>query len=321
MAAMQKELNVCFAPDNNYAAPCGAAIASIVENSSEGEFLTFHILHNNTFLPENIEKLSELSPSRKNFKLNFIKVDDSEFKDFPDYGHQPVWYRFKIPSLINAEKVLYLDCDVIALASLGEFFDIAMDGLAMCAVKDNIYRKLAKKYKLPPKQPYFNSGVVMMNCRYWREHKLESRFFDFIREDKSRAWLLDQNILNMLFGDKTKFVHLKYNFQYVAPFAFESCYIRDRKEYRQAAENPVVVHFFGPIKPWICGDGKLHPMQKLYFKYLALTPWKMSEQEWRKFESDNNKLYPSALRRHCIRAFTRNPQLLLKPYFWGRLFM
>ncbi len=318
---MQKEFNVCFAPDNNYAVPCAAAIASIVDFSANDEFYTFHILHSSTFLPENREKLASLSLPKKNFKINFIQVSDTEFKDFPDYGHQPVWYRFKIPSLINADKVLYLDCDVIAAASLREFFEIDMENFAMCAVKDNIHKKLAKKYKLPKGQPYFNSGVVMMNCKFWREHKIEEQFFSYIHEDPQRAWLLDQNILNMLFGHLTKFVHLKYNFQYVAPIAFESCYIHERQEYRQALKNPVIVHFFGSVKPWISGVGKMHPLQDLYLKYLAQTPWKMSESEESKFLEDNKKLYSSMKRKFILRAFSRNPQLLFKPYFWGRLFM
>ena len=318
---MKNEYNICFAPDDNYAVHCAAAMASISANAAPGEFIKFHILHSRGFSAENIAKLKSLNAGKSNFSVNFIQVGANIFKDLPNYGHEPVWYRLKIPSLLEADKVLYLDCDIIVPASLGGLFAIDIENFALAAVKDNIYKKLGRRFKLPKSQPYFNSGVCLINCRYWREHNLEAKFFEYIAEDPHRAWLLDQTILNILFGAQTKIIPLKYNFQYVPRIARESCFILDRAQYREALKSPVVIHFFDEFKPWLAGLGAMHPMQGEYFKYLQMTPWRKTPEQLGQFLKENKGKRLKTFLKLCLRAFKRNPQFLFKPYFWGRIFM
>ncbi|MDY6069434.1 MAG: glycosyltransferase family 8 protein [Opitutales bacterium] len=313
--------DICFAPDENYARCCAAAVVSISDNAKAGETFVFHILHNAELSQKSLQMLQTLKSKKDNFSVKLHLVGDEEFRGFPDYGHQPVWYRFKIPQLIQAKKVLYLDCDVIANASLADLFAEDLNGFALAAVKDNIYKKLGKKYKLPKNQPYFNSGVCLINCEYWRKNDLCGQFFDYIKQDPNRAWLLDQNILNILFGAKTKIINLKYNFQYVPRFAFESCYFADLRQYKEALKNPVIIHFFGEVKPWVAGLGALHPMQEKFITYLQQTPWKMQPDELRDFRLKNRKGKFAARLKLYFRAVKRNPQFLFKPYFWSRTLM
>ena len=318
---MQTEYNICLAPDANYSPHCAAAMASLSVNAADGEFIKFHILHSRDLPAENIEKLRALDTGRNNFSVNFIRVDENIFKGFPNYGHEPVWYRIKIPSLLEADTALYLDCDVIAAAPLAELFAQNMEGFALAAAKDNLYKKLGRKFKIPKGQPYFNSGVCLINCKYWREHNLEKEFFDYVAEDPQRGWLLDQTLLNILFGGKTKILPLKYNFQYVPKFARESCFYEDRAQFREALKSPVIIHFFDEFKPWLPGLGAVHPMQGEYFKYLQMTPWRKTPEELARFRELNEAGRRKAFLKLYLRAVKRNPQFLLKPYFWGRIFM
>ena len=42
------------------------------------------------------------------------------------------------------------------------------------------------------------------------------------------------------------------------------------EDFIESCNNPVIVHFVGPNKPWKVAQ---HPYKKIYDYYLSLTPW------------------------------------------------
>jgi len=85
---------------------------------------------------------------------------------------------------------------------------------------------------------YFNAGVFVADLNYWRSLNLEEKITQDVLND-GVTLMLEQDRLNLAFGDV--FQPLPITFNYPA-------YYED--SWQVAITNPLVVHFFGPNKPW-----------------------------------------------------------------------
>ncbi|WP_258019516.1 glycosyltransferase [Brachyspira hampsonii] len=93
------------------------------------------------------------------------------------------WFRLSIPSLIpDAEKIVYLDCDMIINSSLRELFLDDMGDYYDYVVKDVIDKikevKLAIGFNESDK--YFNASFLMINNKLWIKDNLEDKFYNTI---------------------------------------------------------------------------------------------------------------------------------------------
>lgn len=311
-------IHLCFAPDDNYAPCCAVAIASVARHMRPDRALHIHILDGG-LSEENKRKLAEIdAPNRPH--IHFVKIDPAEFTRFPTPS---VWYRFKIGSLLpGLDRVLYLDCDIAANDALDELFDTPMDDCVLAGVKDRFYKKLGPKFGLPKGQFYFNSGVLLMNLARWRAVDAEKKLFAYIDEDPQRIFLFDQTILNRLLGAQTKILPLRWNFQFVPRWIDETCYFADRAQYRAAAKNPGIIHYIGQYKPWVVGEGRLHPFESVYYEHLAHTAWRFPNAEAaRAHDEADRRAAPRLWRQRLLKRLRSQPQFLFKRYFWGRVFL
>jgi len=271
----KKDLHICFSADDNYVRYCGTAIASILLNAGHDESLHFHIIDGgiskkNRFRLEKIKKI-------RDFSIDFVKIDPVEFNGFPldsDGTHHHLnivtYYRVRIPSLFpHLEKVLYLDCDLIAMASIKPIFEIDLNGYYSAAVVD-VYEKIHKKRLNMDESSYFNTGVLLIDCCKWRAEKIESRIFDWIRDNRELIRLADQDAINPVLAGTISALAEKFN-------VFAGDY--DNGNYQ---EDPVIIHYVGNVKPWNLWTKK--NSAKHYFEVLKKTPWDYTKY-WQFFKN------------------------------------
>lgn len=288
------KINVCLACDNNYSKYAGVVIASILSNANPTDNLEFFILDGG-ISDEQKEKIYSLK-SINDCNINFIKIDDSLFEDYKKiktlaYITIATYYRLKLPSLLpNVDKIIYLDCDTIVTSSLIDLFNTDITDYAIAGILD-IDKKMLKKN---PK--YFNAGVILMNLEFWRKQNLEKFIFNWGKENINNIKLGDQEILNEVLKNEVKIVSDEWNVQ--------SSNFVNRSSY---TNSPKIIHFVAKNKPW---GGKSYSYHKnLYFKYLQLTPWKLSEEDLKK------NLKSTAL------AYVKyRPLFLFRPRFYEALF-
>lgn len=103
-----------------------------------------------------------------------------------------------IPNLITADQVLYLDCDLVVNDRLDELFKFKLDG-PLAAVPD---------FKDPSQ---FNSGVLLINNKFWREKQLSSQLLDLSKKPELAD--SDQTVINQFFKGKIKELPPTYNYQ------------------------------------------------------------------------------------------------------------
>ena len=73
----------------------------------------------------------------------------------------------------------------------------------------------------------------------------------------------DQDVLNIIFKDKIKFIDKKFN------TLIDIQKINTSKN-KELQDGMAVLHFAGYLKPWNCANKEII---KIYYSYMAKTPW------------------------------------------------
>ena len=261
-------INIAYAPDDNYADITAVSIQSAIDNCAPLKPRIF-ILHSK-LSNGNLDKFREIAKA-SGAELVLSEIDESEFHGLPisDWVTVQAWFRIKIPELFpELDKVLYLDCDTLVDGPLEALWNSPVDGLAVGVVRDiwNV-DKYVSKLGMKSKD-YFNSGMMLINCRYWRENNLSGKMLEYARG--RNVEFCDQDTLNKVIDEHKLMLPMKFN--YLEPW-WRGCYHEYGGEnlalYAEAKSNPVIIHFTGP-KPNKKGCG--HSMVERWWKYAKRTP-------------------------------------------------
>lgn len=219
------------------------SVNSIIANNN-GK-IRFHIITDDDYDFSRIETLINNS----NNELIIHKVSEDEFRTLKVGGAALRWdhkyatfYRFKIVDLIQEDRILYIDNDVICDGDISELYnsDIKLIG----AIKD---------YSADNRpNDYFNAGVILFNLKEVR-NKYKDFFIEAVTDSIKHPedTLDDQDVLNRLFKDDKVLLHQKYNF------------------FTRYGEMDLAIlyHFSGLLRhPWDAGFDK-YPNFKIYSKY------------------------------------------------------
>ena len=256
--------NVCFATDDIYAIHCAVALASVLKNARSQDDYNFYILDGG-ISKQNKKTISSLTDLR-DCKIQFISIDQKTFASFfLDYHFtKAVYYRILIPELIDVDKVLYLDSDVIVRKDISAFFNMKIADYYMAAIEDNspleqIQRLNAAGLKIESGH-YYNSGVLLINCDKWRKEGITKELISCIADNKKRILYPDQDMLNYFLQKKIKLVDRVWNFQLSPPYNS----MITEKEISSAA----ILHFVTGDKPWDVDSKQLHKEE--YFEYFDM---------------------------------------------------
>ena len=237
------EYSIFFASDDNYSMHLTVAITSILINSKIGEFFNFYILDGG-IKNKNKEKITNLKKI-KNFNLEFIQIKNEKIDKCPipkgaEGFTKQMYFRYLIPIIKpNIDKALYLDCDLAVCSSLFELYQIDLKNFYCAAILDEGEHQYKINCKNAGVNKYFNSGVMLINCKKWREENLSDKLIQNTKLlfNKNRLMYPDQDVLNYTFKENVFFMENKFNFQSIRGF-------------EKNKTKPVIVHYSGGKKPW-----------------------------------------------------------------------
>ena len=259
-------INVVFSSDNNYAQFMGVAICSIFENKKEGYLIDLYVLDGGIDT-DNKSKLKILE-DKYNFKINYIQIDKTYFKDFKTNGYmtQASYYRIIIPELFpNLEKILYLDCDLVVINDILELYNINIENYYFAAVDDEVYFiEVMNKIGIPKGVKYCNSGVMLINAKKWRENHISKKMIEFTMQNQHNFFYHDQDAINGYLWGKWLNIDFKYNYTNI----FIQTHPLNSKE---IDDKIIIIHYTG-VKPW--NYVYINPLKNKYFYYLEKTAWK-----------------------------------------------
>lgn len=268
--AFENKVGICMASDDNYAKHLGVALTSIAENSSENKKYDVIIFANDLSL-HNRDLLTKTVAQHKNFSIRFLNTGDYISNvSLTEKCHinKSTYLRFAILDLLrNFDRIVYLDCDLVANHDIAELFDLDLGENYVAAARDstmaswnNLKNQFGKdrcSYNrnivgLENVFDYFCAGIMIFNVQVMRQHISTDKLFEIAA---SRTWAFqDQDVLNRVCRGKVTFLPIKWNYM---PFndvenaqhiAFSApAYIF--QEYLAAKSDPYIIHYAGHYQP------------------------------------------------------------------------
>lgn len=247
---------VFLSSDNNFSPFVATTILSIMDNTKS--FVEFYILDGGIY-EENKDKIRDIKQKFSNFSIEFIKIDtEKEFKNFPTRIHFTIdmYTRYLIPQLKpELDKVIYSDVDVIFNGDIAELYNETLDGFIIGAVpytfgylnpdSEQIV-DFHERLKLSEKHEYFESGLLLLDCRQWRKKNITSKLLKKVEECGAEILLTpDQDALNIVFENNYKQLDHKY---IVVPHRTRIMLANEKTS--NSSRNPFIYHYAGTDKPW-----------------------------------------------------------------------
>ncbi len=155
-----------------------------------------------------------------------------------------IYGRLFAPQVLDADRLLYLDVDIIIDGPLDELFSLDMRGAALAAAPDLAIEESMKRNpqqlfanNRAPGAQYFNAGMLLIDRELWLRRDVTDGAQRFYAENKGMGYF-DQDILNYIFPDWLP-ISPRWN-----------CLISFLETGLQEAIRPHVVHVTGFVKPW-----------------------------------------------------------------------
>ena len=270
---------VIFATNNGYAPYAAVTVNSLVANSSPDYFYEICVFH--TELNEKNIKLLE-SMNGENYRVRCLCIErfiEREMKYMYTNFHfsKEMFYRILIPSIFpEYKRAVYLDCDIVVLGDISEFYNIDLEGNIIGGINDIMHGRsksyVANELGMDPFK-YINSGVLLIDCDAFRENKIKERCFEELAVRTSLRYP-DQDIINLTCEGRIKFLHRKWNYIWHyhilrddpslnLPENEMAQYIEDSKDIR-------ILHYTSAIKPW---KNKNAPLSEHFWKYVDGCPF------------------------------------------------
>lgn len=230
--------------DGMYTKYVGTTIISILKNTKHK--ICIHILHDETVDDEKKKFLLDIIRRyHQSIKFYLISLDRVLLNFNQNIG---TFFRLYIFEKCDVDKIIYLDGDILIVNDIYDLWKIDIENYYCAAIKDieetreviintKYYRKINIDYN-----NYFNAGVIYFNCKKIRKSfNMKKELINFFEKNKYIS-MLDQDFLNFLLQNKTKFIDKKYNF---IVDNIDKITEKDLEKYN-------IIHFAGPFKPWNC---------------------------------------------------------------------
>lgn len=208
-------INILCATDKKFVPYCGIMLTSIFENN-QSENVCVYILIDDSVWANEKETLERLSTTY-NQSVQILSVDSVLFDKYPinENWSKAMYYRLLVADLLpeSVEKIIYFDCDIIVTRSLREMWDIDITDYAIAGVMDAYSKALCWHVGLTDEKSYFNSGCVLINLDYWRQHTIGNACINYLNTHADDLWCPDQDVLNAVLAQQKLLLPLKFNFQ------------------------------------------------------------------------------------------------------------
>ena len=272
-----EQINIAFAIDAKYTPHLETLIKSICYYNKN---VNFYVLHND--IPQEWFEGIQCKLKKMGNNLFSIYISDDIFKDYKTLEHissSSSYYRLMIPKLINEERVLYLDSDIIVNGPLYDFYYSNLNGAPVGVVKDY---GLGEYFPFPyldasVSKKYFNSGVLLIDCAKWRNEGLVDTLLQTVEEYGDQVLYGDQCILNIVLREKAKYYSFNENAQVQYIEAIKQQYGTNQVK---LDIPPTIIHYAAKHKPWDNQNIELFEREKYWFfrhldwAYLILRPEK-----------------------------------------------
>jgi lipopolysaccharide biosynthesis glycosyltransferase len=269
MNASNIPIEITCTIDDAFVYSLAVMLTSLFKNNTDNR-IKVH-LFSASLSENNIYKIKELVTSyHQAFK--FYRLESLLFEGLyiTERVSLAAYYRILIPEIIDpeVERYIYLDSDLIVMGDISSLFYENMNDNVIGAVNDiaGIDSNMHVKHDISEKYLYFNSGVLLVDRKKWREYDITNKSIAYLKENYEKCKNFDQDGLNVILFNQRHQLSPVWN-QQIGLFFIEENVLNNvyRNDYWEAIIHPKIVHFNGYEKPWHYTS--FHPYQKQFNFY------------------------------------------------------
>lgn len=277
------KIPVVFATDENYLFYTVVAITSMAENAKKDTFYQIYILVAGA-LEMGHHLLDDVKRRYSNIEINLMPVAEAEFQNVHinnSHVTKATFYRLLLGELLQEDKCLYLDSDIIVNTDLQELYSVELNSEYIAGVRDlwiDLMEESQReerriKADIPSMNQYVNAGVLLFNLDKIRRDNLTEQFCSHMKRD---YMFEDQDIVNVCCYDHIHRLPAKWNLFTLFMGQLNELEQKgiDKDTIRFMKEKKGIIHYATPyIRPWesvrfLCND--------IWWKYAGL--WKDTDE-------------------------------------------
>ncbi|MCD7946565.1 MAG: glycosyltransferase family 8 protein [Clostridiales bacterium] len=240
--------------NENYLPQLQVLLTSVLLNNP-GERFQLYLIHRSF----SAQRLAELDSQcqRWNVEMFPVHVDETIFVNAPVTRQYPqeMYYRLLAPKLLpeTLDRILYLDPDILVINSIRPLWELDLEGNLFAAAAHTGKTEIANdvnRIRLQMENEYYNSGVLLIDLARGREEIDPEQIFQYAEAHPKELILPDQDILNVLFGDRIKPLDdyiWNYDARKYSSYQFHSY---GESDVSWVMEHTAILHFCGKAKPW-----------------------------------------------------------------------
>ncbi len=245
----KKIIPIFYACDDNFVKCTLVSVKSMIEHASREYKYKIHILHTN-ITEGMMEKIYRLSD--ENFEFEFCDMTDqlesvSDKLPIRDYYSKTTYYRFFIaPAFAEYDKAIYIDSDTIVQGDISELYltEIGDSYLGACheqaMVQVDEYGTYVETVMGISRHNYFNAGVMLINCRRFRERAVLEKFTEYLQM-YNFVVTQDEDYLNLICKDHVFWLDQRWNTEIFGEIPYP-------------IEEANILHYIMTNKPWYYHD-------------------------------------------------------------------
>jgi lipopolysaccharide biosynthesis glycosyltransferase len=276
---------IAAACDRKFAPPLTVMLKSLLANSAGARRFIVFVLSDG--LSPAVRTTIQRSLLDRRAEVRFVEIDQSSLQSLKLSHHASpaVYSRLLVHTAVPEEidRLIYLDSDLIVNGDLQVLWDMDLHGKTLLAVQEQCRdsqtlsgSKALPNYLalgLPPDAKYFNSGVMLIDLKKWRDTDVSGRALAYLHAYRDKVLWWDQDALNAILASDWGELDHRWN---VLTQTFTNPHwndgpVKDRAAYEAMVRHPYILHFNTGSKPW--DKGNQHPRRDLFLHYLSLTRW------------------------------------------------
>lgn len=277
---MEKIINIATALNEKYIPYTYVMLYSLFENNPENS-ITVYLLQDH-FSEDKRDAFSSLTDAfGERVRFVFLNIQkellDQRLMEAGDWSIEAC-FRLQLFDLLpdDVERILYLDGDMIINKSITDLYNtdfgekhlVVCHDMTMTPDSGSVYGYLHTETfnRIIRENQYFNSGMILMDVAYLKQHYRAAYYFQAARDLNYQIYAPDQDLLNYVHLDDTKFVD-EWTYDLFACNAFIRNY-----DYETVRKKTVILHYVGH-KPWSSGDHIHYEVERLWWDYARKTKY------------------------------------------------
>lgn len=284
------KLNILYQSDDNYAPYLGVSLLSLLASNKAAQAIDIYVISEG-ISEENISKLKKTAEHYGRELILFDakalqeKAQESGFTSYMGFRKNKMSYlkmfvEYVVPK--EVERLVYVDSDTLIRGDLTPLMNIPMNDHPIGMVQDCLMSRCKHAVGIKRGEPYFNSGVILFDMQQWRQKHCLERIVDHACNVRVYG-TVDQDFYNVVLKGDIEILPPEYNLQgmYLAykPETFDRIFKQDEayystEEIAHAKKSPVIIHFLRFMGEYPLSESSIHPVQKLFDRYLCRSLWK-----------------------------------------------